>query len=167
LTAFAAIDFETANYNRDSACAIGVTIVDDGRIIHSAAHLIRPPSKWFQFTDIHGLTWDDVSDAPDFEEVWEEVMPELHHVDFLAAHNAPFDRSVLSACCDRYSVTEPRQNFVCTVSLARQQWSIYPTKLPDVCRHLEIGLNHHEAGSDAEACARIIIAAQKSGWRFS
>ena len=29
---FAAIDFETANYARDSACAVGITIVQAGRI---------------------------------------------------------------------------------------------------------------------------------------
>jgi len=165
MTTFAAIDFETANVYRDSACAIGVTLVENGRIVSSSARLIRPPSDWFKFIDIHGLTWDDVCDEPDFEEVWAEVLPEIQHVDFLAAHNAPFDSGVLSACCDRYGVLEPQQGFVCTVSLARRQWSIYPTKLPNVCEYLNIELNHHEAGSDAEACARIVMAAQQEGWR--
>ena len=49
------------------------------------------------------------------------------------------------------------------MKLARDTWRIYPTKLPDVCRRLAIALNHHEALSDAEACARIVIAAQKQG----
>jgi DNA polymerase-3 subunit epsilon len=31
--------------------------------------------------------------------------------------------------------------------------------LKSVCRRLGIALNHHDAGSDAEACARIVIAA--------
>jgi DNA polymerase-3 subunit epsilon len=47
--------------------------------------------------------------------------------------------------------------------LARRVWSLYPTKLPDVCRHLRLKLNHHDALSDAEACARIVIAAMKNG----
>jgi DNA polymerase-3 subunit epsilon len=54
----------------------------------------------------------------------------------------------------------PGLPFVDTVQVARQKWSVYPTKLPDVCRHLKLELNHHEAGSDAEACARIVIAAE-------
>lgn len=165
MATFAAIDFETANVYRDSACAIGLTVVEEGRIVLSDAHLIRPPSDWFKFTDIHGLTWDDVCDAPDFEEVWGEIQPAIRDVDFLAAHNASFDSGVLTACCDRYGIVAPRQNFVCTVSLARRRWSIYPTRLPDVCRHLDISLNHHEAGSDAEACARIVMAAHDEGWR--
>ena len=34
-----------------------------------------------------------------------------------------------------------------------------PANLPAVCRRLGIGLIHHDAASDAEACARIVIAA--------
>ena len=52
------------------------------------------------------------------------------------------------------------------MQLARAQWNIRPTKLPDVCRYLGIKLRHHEADSDAEACARIVMAAQEEGWRF-
>ena len=54
----------------------------------------------------------------------------------------------------------PRTPFTCTVQLARKQWGIYPTKLPDVCRRLRIPLRHHDAGSDVEACARIVLAAE-------
>jgi DNA polymerase-3 subunit epsilon len=32
-----------------------------------------------------------------------------------------------------------------------------------VCRHLGIPLNHHDALSDAEACARIAIEAARAG----
>jgi len=31
--------------------------------------------------------------------------------------------------------------------------------LPDVCRHLGLPLQHHNALSDAEACANIVLAA--------
>jgi len=79
--------------------------------------------------------------------------------DFLAAHNARFDRAVLGACCAMASLPAPRLPFVCTVDLARNQWGLRPTKLPDVCRYLGLELNHHNAASDAEACARIVMAA--------
>lgn len=45
------------------------------------------------------------------------------------------------------------------MKLARRTWGLRPAKLPDVCRHLGIGLRHHDALSDAEACARIVLAA--------
>ena len=57
----------------------------------------------------------------------------------------------------------PSLPFRCTVQLSRQTWSIFPTKLSDVCRELGIALNHHEALSDATACAQIMLAAQMSG----
>lgn len=167
MTRFAAIDFETACHRADSACAVGVVIVEEGRIVDRRYALIRPPTSQFFFTHIHGLTWRDVKDAPCFAEVWAGLAEALAGVAFLAAHNAPFDRGVLGACCASYGLPSPAHPFVCTVRLARAQWNIRPTKLPDVCRYLGIRLNHHHADSDAEACAQIVIAAQEEGWRYA
>jgi DNA polymerase-3 subunit epsilon len=155
---FLAIDFETANQYRNSACSIGLVRVENNQIVHKSVHLIRPPYKSFTFTYIHGLSWEDVKTAPPFDEVWTEIKPYFEGVDFLAAHNASFDSSVLKACCARYDIQAPSLPFACTMKLARKTWNLYPTKLSDVCRYLEIQLNHHEALSDANACAQIIIA---------
>ena len=70
---------------------------------------------------------------------------------------------MLTACCAAARLPKPPHRFVCTVRLARDTWKLYPTKLPNVCSHLKIELNHHEALSDALACAQIVIAAQKQG----
>jgi DNA polymerase-3 subunit epsilon len=161
---FAAIDFETANYSPDSACAVGVVVADGRRIVARHYHLIRPPTREFVFTHIHGLTWSDVRTAPTFAELWPELQGHIDMVDFLVAHNARFDRKVLSGCCASYGLPSVTRPFVCTVQLAREVWGIYPTKLPDVCARLQIRLRHHHADSDAEACARIVIAARAAGW---
>ena len=118
----------------------------------------------FTFTDVHGLRWEDVRDAPTFAELWPTLRGWINDAAFVAAHNAPFDRSVLHACCARYRLPPPRARLTCTVQLARSQWGIRPTKLPDVCRRLRIPLNHHEPGSDAVACAGIVLAAEAAGW---
>jgi DNA polymerase-3 subunit epsilon len=165
LSEFVAIDFETANVGRDSACAIGLIRVSDGKIVHEECHLIRPPSSYFQFTYIHGLTWDDVAVSPDFGAVWDVIGRQFDNIDFIAAHNASFDRGVLNACCDTYGLASPGLSYLCTVQLARKMWSLRPTKLPDVCNYLGIKLDHHHAGSDARACAQIVIAAEEVGWR--
>lgn len=78
---------------------------------------------------------------------------------FIAAHNASFDAGVLRACCEQAGLRPPSQPFVCTVQVARRAWNLRPTKLPDVCRHLGLPLRHHDALSDAEACANIVLAA--------
>ncbi|HEY3354096.1 MAG TPA: 3'-5' exonuclease [Polyangia bacterium] len=157
---FVALDFETADQGRDSACALAVVRVEDGVIVRSEARLIRPPRRDFVFTWVHGLTWDDVHAAPPFAGVWAELAPLLTGAAFIAAHNASFDRGVLEACCAGAGLPPPALPYTCTVQLARRTWRIFPTKLPDVCRTLGIALRHHDARSDAEACARIVIAAR-------
>ena len=159
---FVAIDFETANYSRDSACSIGLVKVSDGKIIDKRVHFIRPPQKEFVFTYIHGITYKDVAKAQSFGELYPEFLDFFVGADFLAAHNASFDKSVLKACCERYGLVAPSLPFTCTMKLARQSWNLYPTKLSDVCKHLQIELNHHEALSDALACAQIVLASNDS-----
>lgn len=162
---FAAIDFETANHDRASACAVGLVVVEGGQIVDRTYSLIRPPTRQFLFTHLHGLSWNDVQDAPMFAELWERLRRPLDRVAFIAAHNAPFDRAVLSSCAFTYGLSIASKPFVCTVRIARQIWRIYPTKLPDVCARLGIPLRHHRADADAEACARIVLAAEVAGWR--
>jgi DNA polymerase III subunit epsilon len=159
---FAAIDFETATKESDSACAVAIVRVEDGRVVDTAQTLLRPPRQDFIFTDLHGISWEMVKDAPTFGEAWPKLRPVTEGVDFLAAHYAPFDRAVLYACMHAAGIEPPETPFECTVVLARQTWGIYPTKLNLVCRRLGIELdNHHDALCDAMACARIVIAAQE------
>jgi len=56
-------------------------------------------------------------------------------------------------------VPVPDLRIECSMRMARDAWGLRPTKLPDTCRHLGIPLRHHDALSDAEACARIVLAA--------
>jgi DNA polymerase-3 subunit epsilon len=160
---FAAIDFETADYGRDSACAVAVVRVEGLTIVDRTYYYIRPPRQQFVFSYLHGISWSDVVDAPTFRQLWPSLRKTLDGVEFLAAHHASFDRSVLRTCCERARLSAPSHAFQCTVRLARTVWNIYPTTLPDVCRHLRIPLRHHDASSDAEACARIVIAAMEAG----
>lgn len=164
MTSFAAIDFETANNWPESACSVGVVVVREGRIAKRIVKLIRPPSDDFWFTHIHGLAWDDVRDAPSFCDVWSSICGDFEDVEFIAAHNASFDRRVLDACCREHGLPLERRPWECTLEISRTLWSLSPARLSDVCRYLRIPLNHHEAGSDAEACAKIVIAAMNAGW---
>ena len=156
---FVAIDFETADNGRDSACAVALVRVEGGRIVDQKMHLIRPPRSTFLFTGIHGITWAQVQRERTFDAVWSALAPMLVDAEFVAAHNAPFDKGVLHACCRAHGIPAPAHPFVDTVKIARDTWNLRPTRLPDVCRHLNIALKHHDPMSDAGACAQIIIAA--------
>lgn len=157
---FVAIDFETADHGSDSACAVALTRVEGNEIVARTSCLIRPPRSHIHFTYIHGITWDDVCEAPTFGEAWPKLCTVLEGAAFLAAHNAPFDQGVLRACCEVAGLPMPALPFICTVQLARRTWRLHPAKLPDVCRFLGLALNHHDPVSDAEACARIVMAAR-------
>ena len=45
---FVALDFETADYGRDSACALALVRVAAGMIVQRAIHYIRPPQIQMQ-----------------------------------------------------------------------------------------------------------------------
>jgi DNA polymerase-3 subunit epsilon len=137
--------------------------VEGRRIVATSNHLIRPPRREFVFTYLHGISWADVKDQPTFGELWPTLRREIDDVDFLVAHNAAFDRSVLHASCARAGVAAPPHDFHCTVKIARHVWGLRPANLPAVCNHLGIPLHHHRAESDATACACIFIEALRSG----
>lgn len=157
---FVAIDFETSHHKRDSACSVGLVRVEQGRVAERVYRLIRPTHQPFMFTQVHGLRWRDVAREPEFGQVWREVSWVLEGAAFLAAHNAPFDRSVLLASCEGAGLTPPRLPFVCTVQLAKKTWALPSATLSEVCSALQIPLKHHHALSDAEACAQIVVKAR-------
>ncbi|MBV6515615.1 MAG: 3'-5' exonuclease [Planctomycetaceae bacterium] len=162
LPTFVAIDFETAGNYPGAVCAVGLVRVERGRIKRRIRQLIRPPRSHVAYTEIHGITWQDVADKPDFGQAWPLLAPVLEGAAFLAAHNAGFDRAVLLKACRHFGLRPPDIEFRCTVRLARRVLGIRPARLDHVCGVLGIDLNHHEALSDAEACARIMLAALKA-----
>ena len=156
---FVAIDFETANRSPSSACAIGLVQVEHGLITRREIRLIRPPTSRFAHTQIHGIDWQRVTDARPFEDVWSDLEPVVACAPFLVAHNAGFDLAVLHDCCRRARILSPPVPVRCSMQLARETWGIHPATLPNVCSFLGISLEHHDPLSDAEACARIVLAA--------
>jgi DNA polymerase-3 subunit epsilon len=155
-----AIDFETASRERASACALGLAVVEGERIVERRGWLIQPPGNYFEpmNTRIHGIHADLVAQEPEFDEVWPEMEPYLRGAAVLA-HNAAFDVGVLRASLDRYDLTMPATaGYYCTVTVSRRVWPrLADHKLSSVCRHCGIELDHHEAASDAAACASIAL----------
>jgi len=164
---FITIDFETAKYSRESACSVGLAKHEDGQVTDTFYSLIRPPKLYIRpdFTDIHGLTVEDVKDAPTFADIWDSgIKPFIG--DFpLAAHNAPFDMGVLRAVLDWYRIAVPKQRYFCTCSLSRRVWQdLESHSLSRLARHFGIVYNAHNALDDAMTCGKLVLmAAQKCG----
>jgi DNA polymerase III subunit epsilon len=159
-----ALDFETANSDRGSPCSIGIAWIKNNKIIKTAHRLIKPKIMKFDAMNIsiHGIRPEHVKNKPEFPEIWGELLP---HTDegLVFAHNAAFDMSVLRSVLDLYSIPWPTFSYLCTVKIAQQAWPELPDhRLPTVADYLEIPLSHHDAASDATACAVIAVRAMNA-----
>jgi len=158
-----ALDFETADKYADSACALGMTRLEDGRISGEWYRLIRPPRSRVCFTEIHGLTWPMLKNEKGFAELWPEISSFFAGADLFVAHNASFDRRILYGCCGKFGFPVPCQPFVCTVKGARRGLHLPSHRLNDVCAYLGLELDHHHAASDARAAACIYMHLRSLG----
>ncbi|WP_199729856.1 exonuclease domain-containing protein [Tessaracoccus sp. OH4464_COT-324] len=169
MRSFVAIDFETANEQRRSACAVGLVRFDsDGAVVDTYYSLIRPHPEVDYFnpvnTWVHGLTERDVEDAP----AWDQIAGRVHDfvgADPIVAHNMAFDGYVLSDLANLYNTRPIDNRRFCTLRLAR---SILATelerkKLSHVYDYYFPGetFEHHNATADAEACGRIFARMQR------
>lgn len=160
---FTAIDFETANRHSASACSVGLVKVTDGRIVDRTSWFIRPPLGYDEFSEwntrIHGIVAADVRDAL----LWSEQLGDIVRFvggDVLVAHNAGFDMSVIRAACSASYLDIPVLPYLCSLQLARKTYSLDSYRLPVAA--LAAGFEdfrHHDALSDAEACATIVLHA--------
>jgi DNA polymerase-3 subunit epsilon len=139
---FTAIDFETAiGYH---PCSVGIVTVENGIIVDEFVTLIQPPNNYYSpYTiQVHGIHPYDTEYAKTF------------------AHNESFDRNVLAKSMANnyldYSDLNIADRWECTVKIYRSK-GLKPTKLSDCCREMNIELNHHEALSDARACAQLYL----------
>lgn len=159
---FTAIDFETANGSRGSACAVGLAKVVGGEVVDVARHLIRPPSGVGSFSPrnvaVHGIRARDVAGAPGWVDVYDLVRG-FAGGDTLVAHNAPFDMSVLVAVSRACGFEPDRPPVVCTLAASRALLRLEKNTLPVVVDHLGLPpFDHHEPAADALAAARVAVA---------
>lgn len=159
---YTAIDFETANSARASACQIGLAKFQDGLIIEKYESLIKPHRSMGRFdfynTQIHGITSVDVGQALEFGELWPEIRDFIGSTP-LVAHNAGFDMSVLRGLLDVYEIEYPSLDYVCTFMLSRNLLRPAELNLKFVARELGISLTkHHDALADAIAAGEVAHA---------
>lgn len=148
---FTAIDFETAQGPRWSICQVGLVRVEQGNVREEVSLLVRPPDNfyWERFTEIHGIGWEDTAYSPNFAQVWPQLAPFIVG-QTVVAHNAAFDCACLSQTLAYYGLPEPAYERRCT-------YQLYRKGLKALCLERGIDLQHHEALSDARACARLYL----------
>jgi DNA polymerase-3 subunit epsilon len=156
---FTAIDFETATAFHP--CSVGIVTVENGVIVDTFVTLIKPPNNEYSpFTiRVHGIYPRDTVNAKTFLEVFPEIKKRLQNR-LVVAHNESFDRNVLSKSMALYGLSYEDLNigsrWECTVKIYKSK-GLKPTTLSDCCKAMKIQLNHHEALSDAIACAKLYL----------
>lgn len=150
---FIAIDFETAVGK--NACQIGIAVVENGVIVKTINKLIRPQDNKYSIHNInvHHITPEQTTDAPDFAEVWDEIKHYFND-SYVIAHNAGFDISVLKYNLDLYGLDYPQiKGYICTCKLNQGEG------LEIACARYDISLcNHHDGEDDAINCAKLYLA---------
>jgi DNA polymerase-3 subunit epsilon len=159
---FVAIDFETGMYRPNSAVSIGLVKFKEAKPVDGLYTLLRPPQLYIRpdFTSIHGITVEDVEDAPRFNEIWESrILPFIERLP-LCAHNAGFDMKVLAATLEYYGLPKPELHYFDTLKLARKTWpGLESHALPALAEYFGIEYAAHNALEDAETCGRIVSLA--------
>ncbi len=158
-----AIDFETANSRPNSACQIGLVVMEGFEIVAERSWLIRPPRLFFapQCVKVHGLTARDCMDKPAWDAIWPDVR-EMIDKSVLLGHNVGFDARVLVETCKHYELPIPPLEIQCSRLLAKRVWpSLDGHGLANVAKHLRLEFQHHDALEDARASARIACLAKE------
>lgn len=165
-----AIDFETANSQRDSVCSIGFVVQEDEEILFEKEILVNPNCEFSKRNiRIHGITPTDVINCPDWSEAWPEVEQYITSKTLVIAHNL---RSMELPCirkeCERYNMPIPpfaqlRSKMAYdTLKLSKDLLpSAKDHKLSTLTEMYNIELDHHNALSDAKACLELFNILQK------
>ena len=162
---FTAIDFETANERRASACAVGVVQVQNGRIVEAWHTLLRPRELRVDWRNqqVHGISAAALHEAPSLADVWPQLLPFLYQQP-VVAHNSAFDVSVLEHSLRDFDLATPPFHCLCSVKMAKACWPQLPRhRLNHLADFFGLELQHHDALSDARACAEITLRALRSG----
>ncbi|MCF8302182.1 MAG: 3'-5' exoribonuclease [Bacteroidales bacterium] len=151
---FTAFDVETPTLLNNTICSLGIVKVENSEIVYSKEFLIQPPENKYTYRniDIHGITPLLTENSPSFDKVWPNISKFFDN-QFIVAHNISFDINVLTKTLDFYKLTIPAfKGLLCT-------YEITGYALDVACKCYNIELNHHNALSDAIACAKLFIKA--------
>lgn len=158
---FVAIDWETANGARGSACAVGLVDVRAGEITGTWSSLLQPPDAFSTFdarnTAVHGLRAQDVAGAPRFDELWPSIEERLVGRT-VVAHHAAFDLGVIQDATWASGLPSAPLRYGCTLLLARRHYDLESYTLDVVADAAGVSLErHHDALSDALAAAGVLL----------
>ena len=116
--------------------------------------IIKVPDSFIISEDaskIHGITNEiSFSKGVNIAGVLDEFFDDFGNVDHIVGHNISFDKNCLRNVLNYYMLDQPEYKEHCT-------YNIYGESLDKCCYRYKIELNHHNALSDAKACASLFL----------
>ena len=158
---FAAIDFELATGVRNSVCAIGIVVVENGKIVDEYYSLVRPPQNKYHWGNsrVMKIYPKDTKNAPSFLDIYPEVEKRLKGRK-MVAHNEGFDRDVLKTVMQYYGLDYNKlglpEKWEDTVTIYQAKGA-ESAKLNKLAKEHHIEIEHHNALSDARATALLYL----------
>ena len=157
---YVVVDIEGNGQQPPDLVELAIVPIEGGHIGEPKSWLVRPDEPITPFVRrIHGITNEQVADAPVFADIEPDVRGALDGAAFVA-HNAPVDLGVLRRKLDGW---EPAEVFD-TVRLARRLRPRLPSHrlgaLVDaffLADDLPVGLTPHRATYDALVTARLFV----------
>lgn len=154
-------DVETANLmDIGSICSVGWILLDNDEEIDSGYSLINPKCLFSKKNiSIHGITRDDVADAPCFRDYWENTLGEVMSSSLVLAHSAGFDLSATEQALFRSGLEDPGIDYVDTLDLIRAILPGLPSyKLMDLANMMHYEYEAHNALNDVQALLHVLLS---------
>lgn len=156
---FVVFDVEMPCQKKMRISAIGITVIEDGKICDKRFYYVNPQCRFDPYViKLIGITPQMVADKPTFPEVWEEIKDIMSSA-VLVAHGAPGDMKVLCECLKSYEIEwKETAQYLCTCEIGLDCYPHLEGHSLDVmCKHIGFDLDHHNAQSDSEGCARLLL----------
>ena len=139
-------------------CIEIMDLLPTGRTFHRFINPERliPPDA----TRVHGITDDQVKDAPKFAEIVIDLMDFIGDAPVIA-HNAQFDRNFIDHECGRCGQALLHESrWIDTLQLAQKRWPGMPNSLDALCKRYKVSLadrSFHGALIDARLLAEVYL----------
>ena len=161
---YVCFDVETPNRYNSRMSAIGISVIENEKIVSEYYSLVNPEQGFDYFNvQLTGISARMVKNEKTFPEIWKEIRG-IMESGLLVAHNAAFDMGVLGKCLRDYGISWKEEvPYVCTCQIGKRHLPDVGHKLDELCSYYKIHLDHHHAGSDASACAGILLHYMEEG----
>lgn len=165
-TRFVVVDFEMANHNLASICQLGFAVFENHTLVDQWESLVNPLSEFGYYqTRVHGLTPQDVADAPTIHDLSERIKSLVSNEIVCS-----FGMNDFHALNGNFQLPECKWMDISKV--CNRVWTDIPKgqrNLKSLCQIKNIALkNHHNALGDAIASGELLnILMQENTYNMS